>query len=230
VSSDETRAERSSDAAIIELDERRELEREKHALFAAANHELRTPLAAVIAALELLREDAERDSGRDWSALLQLALENAERLERVVEQWLELERVDLGVPGIQRIPFPLAELVAAQVRAKTVLAAARGVCLEIVECDAVQVGADPERLGQALAHLLASAIERSPRGARVCVRITAHGDRALLVIKDDGVDVPSDAGLGLSACRAIVERQRGVLQVVARDAGGAAFRVELPRD
>jgi signal transduction histidine kinase len=229
VSSDENRTERALAAAVVELDERRRLERAKHALFATANHELRTPLAAVIAALELLREDAERDSGRDWSAFLQLALQNAERLERVVEQWLELERLDLGVAGMRRVPFALAELVATQVGAKTALAAARGVRVELVESDAVQVSADPERLGQALAHLLASAIERSPRGAQVCVRVAARGERALLLIEDDGADAPSDAGLGLSACRAIIERQRGVLQVVARGTGGASFRVELPR-
>lgn len=211
-----------------ELNERRRLDRVKRELFTAANHELRTPLASIIAALELLREGADAVPNHSRESFLELALQNAEQLARVVEQWLDLERIDLGVAGIRCEPLELEQLVAAQVRAKAPLAAERGVSVAIVERHEAQVSADRERLAQAIEHLLAKAIERSPRGATVRVHVGVRAERAVLLIEDEGPDALSDADLGLTACKAIVERQGGSLEAANRAARGAAFHLELP--
>jgi PAS domain S-box-containing protein len=214
-------------ALAKELEERRKVDRMRRDLFTAANHELRTPLAGIVAALELLREP-EMPLGQSREACLEVALQSTEQLARVVEQWLDLDRMDLGIAGMQRVPVGLAGLVAAQLAAAAAAAAARGVQLETLEAGDVQVNVDPERLGQAVAHVLANAILRSARGAAVRVRVGRRGNKAVVLVEDVGGDVQSDTNLGLSACKAIVARQGGFLEVANRAARGATFYMELP--
>jgi signal transduction histidine kinase len=197
-------------------------------LFSAANHELRTPLASVIAALQLLREGAYAPSGQSRESFLELALQNAERLARAVEQWLDLDRIDLDVGEIRCVPLALAELVAVQVRASATAAVERGVELVVVEQCAVRASADPQRLAQAIAHLLACAIERSPPGAQVRILVGVRGQSAVVLIEDQGPEVPAGTDLALGACKAIVERQGGTLQLTSRGGRGALFQLELP--
>jgi len=184
--------------------------------------------AALVAALEPLPDGADSCSGERRQSFLDLALRNAEQLARVVEQWLDLERIDLGLAQVRRVALALHELVAAQMRANGAVAVQRGVELDTVESGNVQVEADPERLAQAVSHLIANAIGRSSRGAVVRVRVGARGDRAVLLVEDEGTDLLSSADLGLSACQALVERQGGLLQLANRAVRGAAFHVELP--
>jgi PAS domain S-box-containing protein len=184
--------------------------------------------AALVAALEPLPDGADCGPGESRQSFLDLALRNAEQLARVVEQWLDLERIDLGLAQVRRVALALHELVAAQMRANGAAAVQRGVELDTVESGNVQVEADPERLAQAVSHLIASAIGRSSRGAVVRVRVGARGDRAVLLVEDEGADFLSSPDLGLSACQALVERQGGLLQLANRAVRGAAFHVELP--
>jgi PAS domain S-box-containing protein len=76
--------------------DRRRLERTRRRALEVANHDLRTPLASVIAALELLRDGAKPHGIDTTSSFAGVALQNAQRLEQVLEQWLEAERCDLG--------------------------------------------------------------------------------------------------------------------------------------
>ncbi len=215
-------------AMTQELDERRRLDRIKRQLVTTANHEMRTPLAAIIAALELLREGADARVEQGGESFLALALRNAEHLARVVEQWLDLERIDLGMIGVQRQPVELAALVGTLLRAKAADAAERGVQIESAIGKEIQVSADAERLGQVVGHLIASALERSPRGATVRIQVGMREDKAVLLVEDEGPDVFTGIDLGLGACKAIVERLGGTLQVANRAMCGAAFHVELP--
>jgi PAS domain S-box-containing protein len=184
--------------------------------------------AALVAALELPRDGTQSGAGERQQSFVDLALRNAEQLARVVEQWLDLERIDLGLAQVRRVALALHELVAAQMRAHGAVAVQRGVELDTVESGNVQVEADPERLAQAVSHLIASAIGRSSRGAVVRVRVGARGDRGVLLVEDEGTDFLSSPDLGLSACQALVERQGGLLQLANRAVRGAAFHVELP--
>ena len=186
-----------------ELDERRRLDRVRRELFSAANHEVRTPLASIVAALELLRDGAGERSGQTRDSFLELALRNAEQLARVVEQWLDLER-------------------------SSAAAAERGVRIECEVDRAIEVRADPERLEQALGHVVANALERSPKGGLVRIQGGVRGETAVLLVEDEGGDVFSATSIGLSACRAILERQGATLEVANRASRGAAFHLELP--
>ena len=215
-------------AMTQELEERRRLDRIKRELVTTANHEMRTPLAAIIAALELLREGADARVEQGGESFLGLALRNAEHLARVVEQWLDLERIDLGMIGVNCAPVDLSALVATLLGARATDAAERGVQIERVIGRNVQVNADADRLGQVAGHLVSSALERSPRGTVMRVQVGMREGNAVLMIEDEGPDVFTGLDLGLGACKAIVERLGGTLQVANRAVCGAAFHVELP--
>lgn len=214
---------------VEEVNERRKLDSVRHELMAAANHEVRTPLASIIAALELLRDGGRRHEGQAAEAFLGLALQNAERLARVVEEWLDMERIDLGFSRIQRAPVDIAALVASLVEEHLLLAEARGVRLESTAAAPVWVSADAARLRQAISHLVASAIDRAPQGSAVSCQVGEREERVTLLIEDEGPDALSGTDLGLGVARAILERLGGTLCVANRPSVGVAFHVELVR-
>jgi PAS domain S-box-containing protein len=215
---------------VAELNERRKLDNVRHELMAAANHEVRTPLASIIAALELLRDGGGRGEGQAAEAFLGLALQNAERLARVVEEWLDMERIDLGFSRLQCTRLDIAGLVASLAEEHALLAEARNVRLEGAATAPVWVSADASRLRQAISHLLASAIERAPHGSAVRCQVGEREERVTLLIEDEGTDALSGTDLGLGVARAILERLGGSLCVANRPSVGVAFHVELPRN
>ena len=216
-------------SAAEELAERRKLDRIRRGLVATANHELRTPLAAIIAALDLLREETAPERDQAAEAFLGLALRNAERLARVVEQWLDVERIDLGASGVERAPLDLGLLLRSALAEHAALAEERGVRVEVPESSAAHVESDPQRLVRAISHLLSNAIERSPRGGLVRVQLGAREGRVTLLVEDEGPEVLTSADLGISIAKAIVERLGGTACYANRPHRGAAFHLELPR-
>jgi PAS domain S-box-containing protein len=211
-----------------ELVERRKLDRVRHELMAAANHEVRTPLASIIAALELLRDGGCPAESRASEAFLGLALQNAERLARVVEEWLDMERIDLGFTRLQCAPVDVGAIVTVLAAEHALLAESRGVRLDIVAAP-VRVNADAGRLKQAISHLHASAIERAPQGSAVRCQVGARDERVTLLIEDEGRESLSGTDLALGVARAIVERLGGTLCIANRPSAGMAFHVELAR-
>jgi PAS domain S-box-containing protein len=212
-----------------EVAERRKLDGVRHELMAAANHEVRTPLASIIAALELLRDGRGAKGGPATEAFLALALQNAERLARVVEEWLDMERIDLGFTRLQCAPVDVANLVDSLLEEHALLAEAREVRLQGSTAAAARVSADAGRLRQAIAHLVTSAIERAPQGSAVRCQVGEREGRVTLLVEDEGPDALSGTDLGLGVARAIIERLGGTLCVANRPSAGVAFHVELPR-
>jgi PAS domain S-box-containing protein len=210
--------------------ERSRLDRVRRELVAAASHELRTPLASIIAALELLCEDGAPEAKHPSATFLHVALRNAERLARVVEQWLDVERIDLGITPLRPEALDFGALAA-----RVVADCARGARQHSVRVDlstgpgSVHVSSDPERLQLAVAHLVGGAIDRSPPGATVRVRVEARAEAALLELEDEGPAVFTGADLGLSLAKAIVERLGGTLRCGARPGTGAHYHLQLTR-
>ena len=194
---------------------------------AAANQALRTPLASVIAALELLQNDALSLSGGTPDTLLALALENAERLAVVVEQLLDLERIDSGATVMEIVPIEVDGLV-------------RRVVQELARSDAasprfapagqgLRIAGDPARLRQALLHLIGGALERSQAGGSVTVGLGARGDRVVLTVEDEAQHAAAGSDLGLLIAEAIVKRSEGTLRLEQRPGKGTLVALELPR-
>ena len=219
------------------------VDRQRRDLVANVSHELRTPLAALTVVLENLVDGVGSDP-----AALQTALGQAERLSRLVEDLLDLARVDAGKAPLSTVSVELGPLLEACV-AET-LANGRPVTYEIDAPADMVVDADPDRLSQLVVNLLDNASRHSPRGGVVTVRAGIDGERYHLEVLDSGPGIPvadrgrvfepfgtlsssgegGGTGLGLAIARWVTDLHGGSIAFLdpLPGAAGARVRVDLP--
>lgn len=224
-----------------------ETDRLRRDLVANVSHELRTPISALQAVLENLVDGVEPAD----PATLTSMLEQVERLGRLVTQLLDLSRLESGAVPLQTKPFGVAELLDRVVRE------ACGPGTEVPDATfktdvtppGLEMTADPERLHQVMANLVANAVRHSPEGGVVELVAAADGEMVRFEVLDEGPGIPeedhgrvferfyrSDAarpadggiGLGLAIARWIVELHRGEIWVENREGGGCRMVAEIP--
>lgn len=226
-----------------------EVDRMRRDLVANASHELRTPLAALRAELENVVDGVEPADPET----LRTMLHQVERLGRLVNQLLDLSRLESGAAPIQPRPFdvkPLLEQAARQSRVHS-----PDVEVDIVVDDAVrQVLGDPERIHQVVANLVDNAVRHSPPHGRVAVgaRTLNGGARIAIEVSDSGPGIPPDertrvferfyradpararasagsgSGLGLAIAKWIVDLHGGEIRAEEASPTGCRMVVELP--
>ncbi|MEO6712871.1 MAG: ATP-binding protein [Mycobacteriales bacterium] len=228
-----------------------EVDRMRRDLVANVSHELRTPITALQAVLENLVDGVEPPDPHTLATLLR----QVERLGRLVEQLLELSRLESGGVPIDLAPFdlgPFLEQAAheAQVAADLAGAGVR-IAVDVVPPDLAVVG-DAERLHQVVANLLDNALRHSPQGGCVDVRARGTADGGVgLEVSDEGPGIaPEDAervferffrsdasrsaavggtGLGLAIARWVVDLHGGSIRADVNAPTGARMVVHLPR-
>jgi signal transduction histidine kinase len=213
---------------------------------ADASHELRAPLTAIQANLELL-EGHPNMSGTDRAVAVAEASREAVRLSRLVADLLALARADAGV-AIRRQPVELDRLSLEAVQEARHLAGGRRV--EVEKLAPVVVMGDEDRLKQLLVILLDNAIKYTSAAGKVALRLQQDGSRAELRIRDNGVGIPPDdlphvferfyradpartrdpggTGLGLPIARWIVEQHGGEIRLESEPGRGSEVIVRLP--
>jgi signal transduction histidine kinase len=225
-----------------------EVDRLRRDLVANVSHELRTPIGALRAKLENMVDGVEPVE----RATLEAMLGQVERLARLVEQLLDLSKLEAGVVPLERSTFTVAALLEPVVEEWRARAEVRDLRLETsIEPPAFTLDGDEERLRQVVGNLVANAIRHSPRGGRVLVRAEAKDGVARLEVLDDGPGIPpseaervferfyrSDparaageggSGLGLAIARWIVELHGGRIRAEPREPQGCRIVVELER-
>ncbi|GMU07097.1 hybrid sensor histidine kinase/response regulator [Corallococcus caeni] len=221
----------------------------KDAFLAAASHELRTPLAAAKghAHLALLKLGGQTEAGPGKS--LQIINRQIDRMAKLVEDLLDISRLQAGRLSLELEPFDLSQLVLETRDRMAVLSQTHELKVEVPE--RLEGTWDRGRLDQVLTNLLSNAIRYSPEGGQVLVRLVAEGDSGVhLSVKDQGVGIPSEKqriiferfgrahgskygglGLGLTISQGIVEQHGG--RIWAESTGtagqGSTFNVWLPR-
>jgi len=225
-----------------------EADRQRRDLVANVSHELRTPISALQAVLENLVDGVTTRE----DATLRAALEQTERLGRLVEQLLDLSRVEGGSVPLELETFDVADLLAAAVRESEMTGRpVRHVVA--VEPAGLRVRADEERLRQLLANLLDNAGRHSPPGGTVTVsaRVTSGSERMLrLEVADEGPGIAAEdrahvferfirggaapdggTGLGLAIARWVTDLHDGTIEVTDTDGSrGCTISVALPLD
>ena len=225
------------------------VDRQRRDLVASVSHELRTPLAALVAVLENLDDGVTTPDPET----MHVARAQAERLSDLVDDLLDLSRVDAGVVALdRRVDQPVAQIVEAAVAEARSGPGAnqRGVTFAVrVEPPDLSAYADRARLHQLLANLLDNAARHSPAGGVVHVSADVVGGSLRLEVADQGPGIePQDrehvferfgtlpdsgggTGLGLAIARWVTDLHGGRITVVDPVPGetGARFRVELPR-
>mgnify|MGYP006267801867 CR=1 FL=1 len=216
-------------------------------LVANVSHELKTPISALRAHLENLLDGVERPD----PATLEVMLAQSERLGRLVEQLLDLSRLESGTAELAREAVDVAALVERVGSEIAVARGGRGASVTVELAGALPtVEGDRERLHQVLFNLLDNAVRYTPADGRVTVRARADGANLRVEVEDTGPGIPEDqrarvferfyrldasrsredggTGIGLAIARSIVEAHEGRIWVDAAPGGGSRFVVELP--
>ena len=226
----------------------KEVERLKTDFVSTVSHELRTPLTAIRGALGLVLAGTTGPVALKTRDLLQIGLQNTERLIRLINDILDVERIEAGHLFVRREPCELGghsandrRLTAHGRDGGAGLARARG------EESAVVTG-DPDRLVQVFTNLISNAVRFSPHGESVTVALRTTPTSVVVFVSDRGPGIPLEfrrrifgkfqqadpagasggAGLGLAIVRAIVERHGGSIRFDSAPGHGTTFITELP--
>jgi two-component system phosphate regulon sensor histidine kinase PhoR len=235
---------------LHDLSEVRRLDTVRRDFITNVSHELRTPLAGIKASAETLKEGALADP--EAAAEFVRHIENeTDRLAQMVEELLELSRIESGAAPLRMGAVPVAPLVERCVKRFAPQAERAGLRLsaEVAAGEELAVQGDEERLAQALANLLHNAIKFTPAGGQVTISTTAQDGEVAIAVRDTGIGIsPEDrtriferfykaaeargrpgSGLGLAIVKHIVQAHGGRVTVESQPGQGSTFTVVLLR-
>jgi len=236
---------------VVDISERKRIERLKDEFVATVSHELRTPLTSIVGALALLTGNAAGKLSEPALRLLTIAHTNGQRLVRLLNDILDIEKMESGKATFDFKRVEVRSLVEQAIEANRALAEGFGVRIRLDPASAaVDVRADPDRVTQAITNLLSNAIKFSPPGEEVLVAVETRNETARITVRDHGHGVPdefkprifekfaqadatdarqkSGTGLGLSIVKQIVDRLDGEVGFHDAPGGGSIFYVDLP--
>lgn len=237
---------------VRDISERKKTERMKDEFVATVSHELRTPLTSISGSLGLLAGGAAGPLPDQVRRLLTIAHNNSQRLVRLINDILDVEKIESGKMTFALKPVELRALAEHAIEANKGFAEGFGVTVRLDPSSVeAAVRVDPDRMTQVIINLLSNAVKFSPPGGEVVVRIANDGSRARLSVQDHGPGIPEDyrerifekfvqvdatdarqkggTGLGLSIVKQIMLRLGGDVGLEPAPGGGTVFHVELPR-
>jgi len=232
-----------------DISDRREIERIKEEFVSVVSHELRTPLTSIRGALGLLASGLLSSQPQKGQRMLDIAVNNTDRLIRLINDILDIERIESGKVTTIKQVCDAANLISQAADAMRVMAEKAGVTLSVSPVSA-RLWADPDRIIQTLTNLLSNAIKFSSAGSTVWLTAAHQGVQMLFQVRDQGRGIPaahletiferfqqvdaSDSrkkggtGLGLAICRSIVQHHGGKIWVKSILGEGSTFYFTLP--
>lgn len=234
-----------------DITERKRAEQLKSEFISTVNHELRTPLTSIRGSLGLIEGGVAGELPAQAKALVSIAAKNCERLVRLINEILDMEKIESGKMDFALQPQALMPLIDHVVEANQGFATRHGTRYEITaRADGSWARVDGDRLAQVLTNLLSNAAKYSPPGEPVAVEASCQGGEIRIAVRDRGAGIPVEfqrrifekfsqadgsttrdkggSGLGLSIAKAMIERMGGRIGFDSRSGAGSCFWFCLP--
>jgi len=234
----------------------REHERTKAALqiksqfVSTVSHELRTPLTSIKGSLDILNSGALGEVPEQMQSIVGIAAKNSDRLANLINDILDLQKIEAGEMVIRFEPLNVADFVEEAVEASQGYAESLGLSLTAnVQDDEIMISGDDRRLMQVMSNMISNALKFSHPGGRVSVDYVRIGDRVRIMVNDQGVGIPANSrdkvfdrfsqidgsdqrkvggtGLGMNISKQIIEQHNGIIDYVSEVDRGTTFFIEL---
>lgn len=234
-----------------DISPQKKMDRLKSEFVSTVSHELRTPLASIRGSLGLVAGGVAGELPAQAKALIDIAYSNTERLLTMINDILDIEKIQSGKIDFDLKPQPLSPLVEQAISANKGYAERHNVTFTLVEgLPGVRVNVDGERLMQVMSNLLSNAAKFSHANGKVEIVVTQDNQRVRIAVVDHGVGVPDDfrghifdkftqadssdtrhkdgTGLGLNITKSIVEMMQGEIGFDSKPGVGTTFYFTLP--
>ncbi|MBD2018885.1 response regulator, partial [Leptolyngbya sp. FACHB-36] len=238
-------------AIVRDISDRKKVDRLKNEFVSTVSHELRTPLTSIRGSLGLLLGGIAGDIPAEATELISIGYKNSERLILLINDILDIEKIESGKMNFSLKPTELMPLVEQAIEATRAYAEQLNVTLELTHTQpGAIVNVDGERLIQVLTNLLSNAAKFSPVNHQVRVAVTRYSGFLRVSVHDQGSGIPEEfrdrifqkfaqadssdsrqkggTGLGLSIAKAIMERLGGQLSFDSDSSSGTTFYCDLP--
>ncbi|MBT5917906.1 MAG: PAS domain S-box protein [Alphaproteobacteria bacterium] len=236
---------------VRDITAQKRAEKMKSEFVSTVSHELRTPLTSIKGSLGLIRAGVTGDLPEELGSMLEIAYKNSERLVLLINDILDIEKIEAGKMDFNMVDLDLGSLVAEATNAHEAYAAEHNVKLNLsVPDEPAIVHGDHARLMQVLTNLLSNAAKFSSDGDVVEVKLEQLNEAWRASVSDHGVGIPDEflgrifqrfsqadssdsrkiggTGLGLSICKAIIEHHNGDIDFSSQVGKGSVFYFDLP--
>jgi len=240
------------DGIIHDITERKAAERIKSEFVSTVSHELRTPLTSIHGSLGLLSGGAVGEISDQGKQLIQVALQNSEILVHLIDDILDVEKLETGKMIYDLCDMGVADLLTRAMDTNSAYADKYGVTLTCVDdAPKARIMVDANRFAQVIANLISNAVKFSPKGESVAITAGLCDTGVRFSVTDHGPGVPQDfydqifqhftqadgsdtrqkggTGLGLTISKATVEDMRGTIGFTSEEGGGATFFFIIPQ-
>ncbi len=227
---------------LTDISERKKIEQMKNEFISTVSHELRTPLTSIRGSLGLIIGDMEKTLSPNLKILFDIAINNCERLVRLINDILDIEKIESGKMTFHFKPIPVSQWVEETLGANQALQSQYHVHFKYDSEDpSLQIEGDKDRLTQVLTNLISNAAKYSPKGGMVKIRSFSLNNKILISVQDQGTGIPENfrkkiflkfsqadssdtrlkggTGLGLSISKSIVEKHGGEIHYHSRNHG-----------
>lgn len=242
---------------LRDITERKRIDRAKNEFVGTVSHELRTPLTSIRASLSLLADGVMGELTPDVKELIDICYNNCIRLNRLVDDMLDIQKIEAGMMSFVPVTQPVLPLAREAIRTMQGMATANDVSLVLdtgADANEAVAAIDYDRMTQVMTNLLSNAIKVAPRGSAVILHVIAQAHGARLSVADRGPGIRPElrervfqpfvqigqkdggkprtggTGLGLAICKRIVEEHGGTISIADAPGGGTVFHVTLPRE
>ncbi|MBL7478437.1 MHYT domain-containing protein [Legionella bononiensis] len=238
-------------AVVHDITELKRTEKLKNEFVSIVSHELRTPLTSIRGSLGLLVSGVMGEFSEKANKLLEIANNNCERLLLLINDILDIEKIEAGKMDFQIKTYDLNHLISESIAANKMYAEKYGVFIDFIPPESIiQVDVDSSRLMQVLANLLSNACKFSPKGEHITVTMKQIKSTVRVSVTDKGFGIPSEfqsrifqkfsqadssdtrgkggTGLGLNISKTIIEKLGGVLNFESEPGSQTTFYFDLP--